>query len=143
MEKGLALHLNKIEFPLPKNTLYQVWLILVLWFWRRRFLNIVNVLSLICNYLPWKGVWSLTSPPHMLCAKYDWNWPSGSGEEDENMESLQTDGCTTDNRPSEKLTWTFSSSKLKTMQIRVKIQVCSKQEPYINTWTPGAVYIST
>ena len=27
----------------------------------------------------------------MLCAKFDWNWPSGSWEEDENVTSLQTD----------------------------------------------------
>ena len=25
----------------------------------------------------------------MLCAKFGWNWPSGSGEEDENVKSLR------------------------------------------------------
>ena len=54
--KGVALHLNKLESPSPKDTLCQVWL----------------------------------------------NWPSGSGEEDENVKSLQTDretdGQTTDDR---------------------------------------------
>ena len=25
----------------------------------------------------------------MLCAKFGWNWPTGSGEEDENVKSLQ------------------------------------------------------
>ena len=30
--------------------------------------------------------------PRMLCAKFSWYWPSGSGEEDENVKSLQTDG---------------------------------------------------
>ena len=30
----------------------------------------------------------------MLCAKFGRNWPSGSGEEDENVKSLQTDGQT-------------------------------------------------
>ena len=41
---------------------------------------------LFLNYLPFgKGV---------LCAKFGWNWPSGSGEEDENEKSLQTDGQT-------------------------------------------------
>ena len=52
----------------------------------------------------------------MLCAKFGWNWPSGSGEEDEIVESLQTDGQTdgqTDDRWSEKLTWVFSSGELK------------------------------
>ena len=30
------------------------------------------------------------SPKDALC-KFGWNWPSGSGEEDENVKSLQTD----------------------------------------------------
>jgi hypothetical protein len=30
----------------------------------------------------------------MICAKSGWNWPSGSGEEVENVKSLQTDGQT-------------------------------------------------
>ena len=25
----------------------------------------------------------------MLCAKFGWNWPSGPGEEDENVKSLR------------------------------------------------------
>ena len=29
--------------------------------------------------------------PTMLCAKFGWNQQSGSGEEDENVKSLQTD----------------------------------------------------
>jgi hypothetical protein len=29
--------LNKLEFPLPNDNLYQVWLNLSSWFWRRRF----------------------------------------------------------------------------------------------------------
>jgi hypothetical protein len=36
-EEDLALYLNKLEFPLPKENLYQVWLNLASWFWRRRF----------------------------------------------------------------------------------------------------------
>ena len=35
-KKGGALHLNKLESPLPKNVLCQVWLKLAEWFWRRR-----------------------------------------------------------------------------------------------------------
>ena len=34
--KYVTLHLNKLEFPLPKNALYQVWLVLAEWFWRGR-----------------------------------------------------------------------------------------------------------
>ena len=36
LEKGGALHLNKLESPSPKDALCQVWLNLAQWFWRRR-----------------------------------------------------------------------------------------------------------
>ena len=36
--KGLALHLNNLESPTPKNALCQVWLALTQWFWRGIFL---------------------------------------------------------------------------------------------------------
>ena len=48
---GVALHLQQIESPLPKDALCQVWLKLVLWFCRR-FLNVVNVFLLFHYYLP-------------------------------------------------------------------------------------------
>ena len=51
LEKGRALHLNKLESPSPKDALCQVWLKVVQWFWRRFFLNFVNVFSLLHNYL--------------------------------------------------------------------------------------------
>jgi hypothetical protein len=35
LEKGDPLHLNKLETPLPKDDLRQVWLKLAQWFWRR------------------------------------------------------------------------------------------------------------
>ena len=54
---GKALNLNKPESPSPKDALCQVWLKMSQWFWRRRFLNFVNVFSLFHNYLPLeKGV---------------------------------------------------------------------------------------
>ena len=43
---GPSLNLNKLESPLPKDALCQVWLKLAQWFWRRRFLNFINVFSL-------------------------------------------------------------------------------------------------
>ena len=64
---------------------------------------------------PWKRagpfIWTNLNPLHlrMLCAKFGWNWPSGSGEKDENVKSLQTDRQKTDKKWSEKLTWAFSS----------------------------------
>jgi hypothetical protein len=36
-EEDLALYLNNLEFPLPKDDLYQVLLKLAYWFWRRLF----------------------------------------------------------------------------------------------------------
>ena len=51
----------------------------------------------------------------MLCVKF------GSGEDSENMKSLQTDGRTDgwmmDDRQLEKLTWAFSSDELKIMSL--------------------------
>ena len=51
LEKDGARHLNKLESPSPKVALWQVWLKLAQWFWRR-FLNFVKVFSLFRNYLP-------------------------------------------------------------------------------------------
>ena len=56
---------------------------------KKIFLNFVNVFSLFHNYhiLPWKRagpfIWTNLNPLHqrMLCAKFSWNWPSGSGED--------------------------------------------------------------
>ena len=48
----MVLHLNKLGSPSSKDALCQVWLKLVQWFLRRRFLNFVNVILLFHNYLP-------------------------------------------------------------------------------------------
>ena len=48
----MVLYLNKLESPSPKDALWQVWLKLSKWLWRRRFFNFVNVFSLFSNYLP-------------------------------------------------------------------------------------------
>ena len=64
-------------------------------------------------------IWINLNPLHqrMPCANFGWNWPSGSGGEDENVKILQTDGQTdiqmTDERRSKKLTWAFSSGEIK------------------------------
>ena len=81
---------------------------------------------------PWRRarpfIWTNLNPlhPRMLCAKFGWNWPSGSGEEDENVKSLRQQWQqqqrqrqqwrqrrTTDKFWSEKLTWAFGSGELK------------------------------
>ena len=42
---------NKLHFPSIKDALCQVWLKLAQWFWRRRFLNILNINLLFLYYL--------------------------------------------------------------------------------------------
>ena len=58
-------------------------------FWRRRFLNFVNVFSLFPNYLPLEKGGALhlnklesPSPKDALCQVGLKLWPSGFGEED-------------------------------------------------------------
>ena len=82
LEKSVALHLNEIESPSPKDVLCQVWLILAPWFWRRKLSNSVN-LFFANSYLRVWYIWINMNPFHqtMLCAKSGWNWPSDSGEE--------------------------------------------------------------
>ena len=85
LEKGRALHLNKIESPSPKDDLCQVWLKLAKWFWRKRFLNLVNVFSNFRNYLPLEKGGALQldkieslSPEDALCQVWlklgQWFW---------------------------------------------------------------------
>jgi hypothetical protein len=75
-EKYLALYCNNLEFSIPKNDLYQVWLKLAHWFWER-FLKISIVFLFFRYYLPLeKGVPlhlnNFQSPsPSMICAKSD------------------------------------------------------------------------
>jgi hypothetical protein len=38
-EEDLALYLNKLDLPSPKDNLYQGWLDLAGWFWKKRFLK--------------------------------------------------------------------------------------------------------
>ena len=66
--------------------------------------EIFLIVSIYFHYFfitsPWKKVWpfiwSILNPlhPRKLCAKFNWNWASGFGEDDENVNSLQTDGQT-------------------------------------------------
>ena len=53
LEKGRALHLNKLNTPLPKDALRKVWLKLAQRFWKRRFLDFVNVFRYFAMVSPW------------------------------------------------------------------------------------------
>ena len=79
---------------------------------------------------PWKKAgrffWTNLNSLHsmMLCAKFGWNWPSCSGEEDENVKSLRQRRRqrrqrrrTADKFWSEKLTRAFGSGELKTSSV--------------------------
>ena len=77
---GWLLRLNKHESPHPR-----IHCDMAKWFWRRRFLNFVNVFR---NYLPLEKGGALhlnklesPSPKDALCQVW-LKWPSGSGEED-------------------------------------------------------------
>jgi hypothetical protein len=72
-EEDLALYLNKLEFPSPKNDLYQVWLKLACWFWKRCSKNF-SLFLLFYNYLPLEKDVPLDlnefepTPQRMICA---------------------------------------------------------------------------
>ena len=140
LEYGMTLHLNKHDFPSPKDALCQVWLKLALWFLRRRFLKFVNVFSPFPYYLPLEkgGVLHLNklespSPKNALCQVW-LKLASGSWEEDENVKSLQTDGRTTDIRRSEKLTWAFSSGEIKTTRKKVSVGALGLLSSFTCAW---------
>ena len=72
---------------LPKDALCRVWLKLAHWLWRRRFLNFVNVFCYFKIIFPWRRawpfIWTKFNPfhPRMLCVKFGWKWPIGSGKD--------------------------------------------------------------
>ena len=80
-------HLNKLKSSLPKDAFCYVWLKLAQRFWRRFF-----KMSMYFHYFvfisPQKKeksfIWTNLNSLHsrMICAKFGWNWPSGSGGED-------------------------------------------------------------
>ena len=123
LEKDGAFYLNKLESHLSKDALYQVWLKLANWFWRRFRISskigffFVYEFPLFCYDFSLEKdgsfIWTNLNllHPRMLCVKFCWKWPSGFGEE-ENVKSLrqlrrrrQRRRRTTDKFWSEKLTW--------------------------------------
>ena len=95
LEKGGALHFNKLESLTPKELCAKFG-----WNWpsgsgEKDFLILSMYFLRFLKYLPMeKGgpfIWTNLNPLHpmMLCAKFGWNWPSGSGQKDENVKSLR------------------------------------------------------
>jgi hypothetical protein len=79
--------------PFPNDNLYQVWLNLARWLWRRFFCccNFQCMFTLLLlsplgkrHSLSLEQTW-IPFPKRMICAKSGKNWPGGSGEEVENV----------------------------------------------------------
>ena len=92
----MALHLNKLESPSPKDDMCQVLLKLTQKFWRRRFLISSMYFYYFIIIYPWEWTWPFIwrnlNLLHltMLCAKFGWNWLLYSREEGENVKRLLT-----------------------------------------------------
>ena len=86
-EKKSGPSFKNLIYPSYKDDLCQVCLKFAWWLWRNFFKNIVNVFSQFQNYLTLEkwGVYHLKNLnslySRMICAKFGWNWPSGSWEE--------------------------------------------------------------
>jgi hypothetical protein len=58
------------------------------WFWRKRFLKDPSHFYIFVIISPLKRTWPLiwinlnSLHPRIICSKFDWFWPAGSGEED-------------------------------------------------------------
>ena len=97
---------KNIESPHP------MMLVRLVKIWRTLLKAFVNVFSLFHFYSPWKRacpfIWINLNPVHpgMLCAKLDWNWPSGSEEKVKSVQkNKRNDRQTEDIRRSGKLRW--------------------------------------
>ena len=112
----------------PRNALCQVRVKLARWFLIRGLLILSMYFCYFAIVYPWKRVrpfiWSNLKPlyPRLLCAKFGWNWPSGSWEEDENLKSYNNADDAEDGQP-EKLTWAFGSGVLKISHLLFKVIV--------------------
>ena len=124
LEKGRALHFDKLESSSPKNALCQVWLKLTQWF---KILKFCQYILVILNNLPVEKGGALhlnkidsSSPKDALC-KFEWN---GRVVLEKKIFMTKT-MTTTDNRQifsSGKLTWTFCSGELKTCYVYISLQ---------------------
>ena len=104
----------------PKNVLCQISLKLEQWFWGRRFLYFVNVFSLFRNYPPLdKGVFLHLNIPFTQGCLVPSLVEIGLLVL-EKMKMWKFIDRQTDNRQSEKLTWAFSSGKLKIEKFLIK-----------------------
>jgi hypothetical protein len=83
LERGYSLPLKTLKSSPSKDDLCQVWLKLAQWFWRKKNLNDHIPFLLFCYYLPWPFIWTNLNSlhPRIICTKFGWFWPAGSGED--------------------------------------------------------------
>ena len=103
--KGGALHLNKLKYPLPRDTL----------FCRRRFLKVVNLYLLFSNHLPFRmgvahhlNILESLSPRDTLCQVWlklaqllwrrRWKCEKFTDRQTDRRTNRRTDGQTDDGR---------------------------------------------
>ena len=78
------------------NSVNKVWLKLIQWIYKKRFLMLSMIFRYFVIISPWKkaDTFILTNLnplyPRILCAKFSRNWRDGSGE-GENVKTLQTE----------------------------------------------------
>lgn len=77
--------LNKLKLNLHYLRMLTQKIFWTIAFWEKDLWKI----SMIQNYFPF--IWTNLYPlyPKLLCAKFGWNWPCGSKEEDEHVKSLR------------------------------------------------------
>ena len=79
LEKGMALQLNKLENPTPKDALRQVWLKMARWFCGRKIFKFRQCIFAVSLLSPLEGwirpfIWRNFNPPRMLCVTFGWNY---------------------------------------------------------------------
>ena len=107
--------MNKLKSSSPKDAFYQSKVEIGVLVLEKKFLNICQCNFAISKYLPLERDGRLhlnkleSTSPNLLCAKFGWNWPTGSGEEEVNVKSWQQRGQIV----IRKITWAFGSGELK------------------------------
>ena len=138
-----ALYLNKLESSLPKDASCQVWLNFGPVVLEKKIVfNFVNVVCLFHNYIPLERVgpfiWTNTNPlhPRMLCAKFSWNWPSGSWEDVENKKKYWKTDRQTDRQMDRQTDWQTDRRRTKGDQKKTHLSFqLSWAENHRRTWT--------
>ena len=82
----MVLQLNILESTSTKYALCQIWLKLAKWFWKNIWKFHQCIFTILKSFpLRKVGPFLLTElnplHPRIICTKFGWNWPTGSGED--------------------------------------------------------------